>query len=95
MTWTSNDMQIKDSWCPARSTHTCTCSIHHFKGKILNINIFTISHQIFFTLPLDFEQNAAMVIFRSKTKIYIFVFWPQNPFYMIVKGLMNNPAKFH
>ena len=59
------------------------------------MQILLLSHQIFFTLFLDFEQNAAMVMFRSKTKIYIFVFWPQNPFYMIVKGLMNNPTKFH
>ena len=27
--------------------HTYTCSIHHFKGKMLNINIFAISSNIF------------------------------------------------
>ena len=43
--------------------HTHTCYIHHFKGKMLNIH-FLLSHQIFFTLSLDFEQNAAMVNFR-------------------------------
>ena len=48
--------------------HTHTCSIHHFKEKMLNINIFAISSNIF-TFSLDFEQNAAKVNFQKQIEI--------------------------